>query len=115
MQLTERPKIISVTSIVCIVLILLSFPLLFTPSIKRLGDFVPLILGVIITLQFVSIIGVWYMKKWGVQFFVVTFFARVMTFMLLNLFGFRFYFNITYSCIAIIIFLVHYKKMNDNL
>lgn len=115
MNQVERPKIVSVASIVCIVLILLSFPLLFTPSIKRLGDFVPLILGVIITLQFVSIIGVWYMKKWGVHFFIGTFFARVITFMLLNLYGFRFYFNITYSLIAIIIFLVSYKKMSDNL
>lgn len=110
-----RPKIISITSVLAIIFILLAFPMLFTPSIKKTGDFVPMILGIIITLQFVSMIGIWHMKQWGVQLFIIMFCVRVITFMFLELYEFRFYFNIFYSTLFIIFFLVHYKKMDTNL
>lgn len=115
MAIVQRPKIISITGIIAIVLILLAFPMLFMPSIKRMGDFIPMILGVIITLQFVSVIGVWHMKRWGVHLFIIMFFIRVITFMSLEMYTFRFYFNIVYSLFFIIIFLIHYRKMDTNL
>lgn len=110
-----RPKIISVISVIAIVLILLAFPMLFMPSIKHMGDFVPMVLGIIITMQFVSVIGIWHMKRWGVQLFIIMFTVRVITFMYLDMLTFRFYFNIFYSVIFIIIFLRHFKKMDANL
>lgn len=94
MALMQRPKSISVITVTAIVLVLLAFPMLFTPSIKRMGDFVPMILGIIITLQFVSLIGIWHMKQWGVQLFIIMFCVRVITFMFLDLYTFRFFFNI---------------------
>lgn len=115
MALVQRPKIISVVSVIAIVLVLLAFPMLFTPSIKRMGDFIPMILGIIITLQFVSLVGIWHMKKWGVHLFIIMFCARVITFMFLDIYSFRFYFNIFYSIIFIVFFLIHYRKMDSNL
>ncbi len=115
MAVVKRPKIISIVSVIAIILILLSFPMLFMPSVKRLGDFVPMILGIIITLQFVSVIGVWHMKRWGVNLFTIMFFARVICFMYFGITGFRYYFNIFYSVIFIIIFLFYYRKMDVNL
>lgn len=111
----QRPKSISVITVTAIVLVLLAFPMLFTPSIKRMGDFVPMILGIIITLQFVSLIGIWHMKQWGVQLFIIMFCVRVITFMFLDLYTFRFFFNIFYSVVFIIFFLIHYRKMDTNL
>lgn len=110
-----RPKSISVVAIIAIILILLAFPMLFMPSIKRMGDFIPMILGIIITLQFVSLIGIWHMKQWGVQLFIIMFCVRVITFMFLDMYTFRFYFNIFYSLIFIVFFLIHYRKMDTNL
>ena len=110
-----RPKIISITSVMAIVFILLAFPMLFTPSIKKMGDFIPMILGIIITLQFVSVIGVWHMKQWGVHLFIIMFCIRVITFMFLELYEFRFFFNIFYSLLFTCFFLYHYKKMDTNL
>lgn len=104
MALMQRPKSISVITVTAIVLVLLAFPMLFTPSIKRMGDFVPMILGIIITLQFVSLIGIWHMKQWGVQLFIIMFCVRVITFMFLDLYTFRFFFNIFYSVVFIIFF-----------
>lgn len=115
MALVHRPKTISVVSVIAIVLILLSFPLLFMPSIKKMGDFVPMLLGIIITLQFISMIGIWHMKKWGVLLFIIMYCLRVVTFMNLNLYGFRFYFFVFYGLVFTIIFVFHYKKMDDNL
>ena len=110
-----RPKTISIITITAIILVLLAFPMLFTPSIKRMGDFIPMILGIIITLQFISLIGIWHMKQWGVQVFIIMFCVRVITFMLLDIYGFRFFFNIFYSFLFIIFFLIHYRKMDTNL
>jgi len=115
MALIARPKSISIISVTAIVLVLLAFPMLFTPSIKRMGDFIPMILGIIITLQFVSLIGIWHMKQWGVQLFIIMFCLRVITFMFLDLYTFRFYFNIVYSLVFIVFFLIHYRKMDNNL
>ncbi|MBA4241709.1 MAG: hypothetical protein C0448_13365 [Sphingobacteriaceae bacterium] len=115
MALVQRPKSISIITVTAIVLVLLAFPMLFTPSIKRMGDFVPMVLGIIITLQFVSLIGIWHMKQWGVQLFIIMFCVRVMTFMFLDLYTFRFFFNILYSVVFIIFFLIHYRKMDTNL
>jgi hypothetical protein len=115
MALVQRPKSISIITVTAIVLVLLAFPMLFTPSIKRMGDFVPMILGIIITLQFVSLIGIWHMKQWGVQLFIMMFCIRIMTFMFLDLYTFRFFFNIFYSLIFIVFFLIHYRKMDTNL
>ena len=110
-----RPKTITITSVIAIVLILLAFPLLFMPSIKRMGDFVPMVLGIIITLQFVALIGIWHMKKWGVHLFIIMFSVRIITFMALDIYTFQFYFNILYSVIFLIFFLLHYKNMDANL
>jgi hypothetical protein len=115
MALVQRPKSISIITVTAIVLVLLAFPMLFTPSIKRMGDFVPMVLGIIITLQFVSLIGIWHMKQWGVQLFIIMFCVRVITFMFLDLYTFRFFFNILYSVIFIIFFLIYYRKMDTNL
>lgn len=115
MAVLQRPKTISVITVIALVLVLLAFPMLFMPSIKRMGDFIPMILGIIITLQFVSLIGVWHMKQWGVQLFIIMFCIRVITFMFLDMYTFRFFFNIVYSLTFIVIFLIHYRKMDANL
>ena len=53
MAQVTRPKDIRIVTIIALILVLLAFPMLFTPSIKRMGDFIPMILGIIITMQFV--------------------------------------------------------------
>ncbi len=115
MAKVERPKIIGVISIISIILILLAFPMLFMPSVKKMGDFIPMILGIIITLQFISVIGIWHMKQWGVQLFILMFFTRVITFLLLDIYTFQFFFNILYSLFFTIFFLIYYKQMDKNL
>ncbi len=115
MAIIIKPKLITVTAAISIVLILLSFPMLFLPSIKKLGDFIPMLLGIIITLQFISVVGVWHMKRWGVELFIIMFFARMFLFIYLDIIDFRFYFNIGTSVFFSSCFLAYYKKMDTNL
>lgn len=115
MATVKRPQAIRIIAMLGILSTLFAFTMLFMPSIKRMGDFIPMILGIIITLQFISFIGIWHMKQWGVQLFIIIFCTRVITFMLLDMMTFRFYYNIFLSLIFIVFFLIHYRKMDTNL
>ncbi|MBS1636701.1 MAG: hypothetical protein JST26_12365 [Bacteroidetes bacterium] len=115
MAIVKRPRIISIICIALVLGCLVSFFYLFAPSIKKLGGLIPAVLGLIITLQFVSVIGLWHMKRWGVQLFLISYFIRFITFYLLGILS-------TYQSVAavfmtfyIIVFLVHYRKMDINL
>ena len=46
--------------------------LLISPFIKKKGDFFPAITGIIIAFEFISVVGVWYMKKWGFRVYLTT-------------------------------------------
>jgi hypothetical protein len=47
-----------------------TFPGMFSPATKKLGDWVPAVYGFIIALSFISYIGVWHMKRWGVEMYI---------------------------------------------
>jgi len=115
MAAASRPKIIAVFSVLTMILVLLSFPMLLMPTIRKLGDFVPMLLGILITLHFVAAIGIWHMKRWGVHLLIIMCFARVLAYLSLGIGGFRFGFFILYSFGFLVVFLAHYRKMDSNL
>lgn len=115
MAVAKRPKLITYLCALLITGIVFSFPKILFPSIRSRGDLVPMIYGLIITLRFIATIGIWHMKKWGVQFFIATFFMNLIFEICLDmadpmLFVFSII-NITF----IILFLLQYKRMSDNL
>jgi hypothetical protein len=115
MAAIKRPTILTWLCALVIVGIIFSFPQILFPAIRGKGDFVPMVYGIIITLRFVSIIGIWHMKKWGVQFFIITFFMNLLFVMLLGLVEPSLYVYTAINVFFIVIFLMHYKKMADNL
>lgn len=55
-----------------LLLLLLVF-LPFSPhSSKKKGDFFPAFTGILISLEFIAVVGVWYMKKWGLRVYLLT-------------------------------------------
>lgn len=76
---------------------------------------IPALYGILVAAQFISCVGIWYFKQWGVQLYIVTFFAKTLFFMLSDQMGFSFYFGILLSISFIIILLRHYPRMNPNL
>lgn len=111
----KRPRIISLICIVGYLSVVVAFPQVFSPSIKKLGVLVPAIYGLLVAAQFISCVGIWYFKQWGVQLYVLTFFAKTLFFMLSQQTGISFYAGLVVSVVFVIILLRHYPRMNPNL
>ena len=75
----------------------------------------PAIYGILVSLYFIACVGIWYFKQWGVQLYLIAFFAKILFFIFTNQLNFGFYFGNFISIISIIILLKFYPKMNENL
>jgi hypothetical protein len=115
MNKIKRPVIISILCIIGYIWIIFAFLGVFAPEIKRTGVFMPAILGLIVAAQFISFIGLWHMKKWGVEIFIISFFAKICFFFLLNKMTASIYVGIVLSIIMIVFYMIYYRKMDRNL
>ncbi len=75
----------------------------------------PAVYGILVSLYFIACVGIWYFKQWGVQLYLISFFAKILFFIFTNQVGFSFYVGNVISIVSIIIFLKFYKHMNANL
>ena len=82
--LRKRPVIITLVCIAGFSWILISIPGVFSPTVKKLGDIYPAVFGSLIASAFISLVGIWYMKKWGLHLYIFTFFIRQMILILLQ-------------------------------
>lgn len=108
----KRPRLISIICILGFIWIVFSFPSVFSPSIKKMGDWYPALFGLIVASSFISYIGVWHMKRWGVQLFIITFFMKEILLILLEDFS---YVGIAFSLFFLISMLFFYRRMDLNL
>jgi hypothetical protein len=90
----------------------LQFPGIFAPSVKKLGDFYPALLGLIVASTFISLIGIWHMKRWGVNLYIAVFFLKQLFLLLIDDVSIP---GIAVSIIFISCMLPYYKKMDLNL
>ena len=72
----KRPLLISIVCILGFIWIVFSLPAVFSPTVKKLGDWYPALFGFIVAASFISYIGVWHMKRWGCSLFIITFFIK---------------------------------------
>ncbi len=75
----------------------------------------PAVYGILVSLYFIACVGIWYFKQWGVQLYLISFFAKILFFIFTNQVGFSFYVGNVISIVSIFIFLKFYKHMNANL
>lgn len=110
-----RPRIITIICIIGYLAVLFTFPQVFSPPIKKLGMLMPAVFGILVSAQFIACVGVWYYKRWGVELYLIAFFAKTIFFMTTGQTGFSFYFGGLISLVSIILLLKYYRKMNPNL
>lgn len=113
MEIVRKRHII--LTIICIIGILWSlgsFVFVFSPTIKKISDWAPAIYGIIVALQFISFIGIWYMKRWGVMVCISAFFAKIIFSVVVNDIG---YVSIGLAIAFTIVFLVFYRGMAEEL
>lgn len=115
MKKEKRPLILTIICIIGYIWIIGTFPGVFSPSVKKLGAFVPAIYGLIIAGTFISFIGIWYMKRWGVEAYILMFFAKQIFLWLTGDTGFSTFLGIAFSAWFIITFFFFYRKMDVNL
>ncbi|HEY0030235.1 MAG TPA: hypothetical protein VGC65_05710 [Bacteroidia bacterium] len=108
----KRPVLLKIVCIIGFIWIIFSFPAVFSPSIKKMGDWYPALFGLIVAASFISYIGVWHMKRWGVQLFVVTFFIKETLLVLVNDLS---YVGVVLSALFIVSMLAYYRRMDLNL
>jgi hypothetical protein len=111
----NRPKLITAVCIIGYLTVLFTFPQVFSPSIKKLGVFMPAIYGILVASHFMACVGIWHLKQWGVQLFIITFFAKIVFFLLISQLTLGFYFGSFISLLSLLVLLPHYNKMNSNL
>lgn len=110
-----RPKIITFICIIGYLSVVVTFPQVFSPQIKKLGVFMPAIYGILVAANFIACVGLWYFKQWGVQLYLISVFAKLLFYLLLNQLGVGFYVNLISSVIFTVILMRFYRKMNPNL
>ncbi len=111
----KRPFIISLICSLGFAGAFFSFIYVFSPGLKKAHELLPAFVGLVVALRFISFVGVWYMKKWGVELFALTYFI----FLLLNIFLDEAYSVNYFGLIFSTWFLIHlpfyYKKMTGDL
>lgn len=115
MRGVARPKIISAICIIGYISVIITFPTVFSPSIKKIGDLVPALYGFIVACNFMAFIGLWHMKQWGVQLYLFTFFIKTTFFIIINDLGAGTIAGIISAVIFSGILLYFYPKMDVNL
>lgn len=91
---------------------LVQFGMMMLPSFRHAGLFVPAIYGIIITATFISLVGIWHMKKWGVEMLIYSFLVREI---FLAIMGEVSSLGIIYQLLLIGLSLIVYRKMDRNL
>jgi len=108
----KRPVLLTTICILGYVWIVFSFPGVFSPTVKKLGEWYPALFGLLVAGSFISYVGVWHMKRWGVQLFVIIFFIKEALLILINDVN---YIGIIFSVFFISSMVAYYRQMDVNL
>jgi len=108
----KRPKYLSFLCVVGLIWSLLSFLYVFSPSVKKVGVMFPALLGILVASRFISMIGMWHMKKWGVLLFFTTVFLKIFLAVMLNQLS---YVEVSLSVFVGFPLLIYFPRMDDNL
>ena len=111
-HIRKRPVILTIVCIVGILWSLMNFIFVFSPFIKKISSWTPAIYGIIVALQFISFIGAWHMKRWGVLLFISAFTCKVIFSIAIKDVS---YVGIGLALTIIIFFLVFYRRMAEEL
>jgi|SRR6185312_3199094 len=114
----KRPRIISIFCIIGWIMVILNFMQAFSPSVKKIGEFYPALSSLAVCLQFIALVGVWYMKRWGTEVFIFAFLCRMALAVLMNDFtlgGTMFWASLSISGTIILLALMYYSEMDLNL
>lgn len=110
----KRPKVITVICVMGFILVIGSLGTVFSPTIRKLGDFYPAMFALLVSARFIAFVGIWHMKQWGVELFMVTLVAQIIQATVMDAYEINPVGLVIHLCnLAILVF--HYRKMDRNL
>ena len=109
-----RPKSISTVCVIGFILVVFSFPQVFSPAIKKLGMLIPAVYGAIIAFQFISFVGLWHFKQWGAIGFTMVFFCKIYFNIMINETGILFYIYIAICLFSFFFVFKHFRQMSPD-
>lgn len=108
----KRSRLITWICIIGFILVILSMPAVFSPATRRLGNFFPALFGLLISLRFIAYVGLWHMKRWGVELLMITFVATIIQGVVQEDVS---VISIVYHVIILTVLIIQYRKMDRNL
>ncbi len=111
----KRAKVITVFCVLGFLSIMVAFPQVFSPQVKKMGIFMPAISGFLVAANFMAYVGLWYSKRWGAELFLYSYFLKTILDLLLQNFGFLFFTSQLFSIVFIILLIRNYKNFDRNL
>jgi len=111
----KRPKVISILGVVGFIFSAGQIIAISAPGIRDVGGWYPMLYGSIIALRFISLVGVWYMKKWGAELFAYITLTKIMVQVLVGDFGGASGIDAFFSVAFSVVFLSFYKRMGRDL
>jgi len=112
MEKKTRPIFVTLICIAGFIGVVLSFPSIFSPFIKKMGDFYPALFGCIIAGNFISIVGVWNMKRWGVHLYLASGLVGQIAHLLADNWS---VFSIILPCLFLLVTGFYYRQMDEDL
>lgn len=112
MNKQERPKLITIVCVLGFAASVLSFPSIFSPFIKKKGAWFPAFSGAMVALEFISVVGVWYLKRWGISLYLGAAMGHQIIWLWMDTWSFS---KIFLPLSFLICTLPYYKKMDSNL
>ena len=108
----HRPNAISLICLMGFAVSVSGFPGIFSPFVKKKGDWFPALSGMITALEFIAVVGTWYMKKWGGYLYLMSALAsQIVALMIDNWSPIKAIIPSVFLCV----YLFHQKKMDTNL
>ena len=111
----KRPGILTFCCVLGYLSVIVTFPQVFSPSVKKLGLFMPALYGLLVAGEFMAYIGIWFMKRWGTELFLILYFVRTLLDLLLGNTGFGFYLGQVFSIFFTFFLLRNYRFQDNNL
>lgn len=111
-EVKKRPWLVTIFCIVNGLWAIKLLPSIANPALKQYGDYFPPLYGIIVAFIFISVIGIWHMRRWGVNMYIVSFFMKQLFLMFIDDISNT---GIVVSAASIIVFLIYYKQMSKEL
>lgn len=111
----KRPKVISIFCVKDFIISSGQIIMISYPGIREISKWYPVIYGLLTALRFMSLVGVWHMKKWGAELFAYTLLVKVVVQIVMGDFKGMSIADVLIVLPSAIIFMAFHRRMDRNL